>query len=55
MTSLIEVVKGLDCQKIGHVTSEKENQSFVSQGEHSAVMESCIRTKNNLNYIGAGV
>lgn len=53
--TLIEVVKGLDCQRIGHVTSEKEDQAFCSQGEHSAVMESCLRTRNILHDIGAGV
>lgn len=53
--TLIEVVKGLDCQRTGHVTSEKEDQSFCSQGKRSAVMEYCIRMKNNLHDIGGGV
>lgn len=56
----IEVVKGLDCQRTGDVTSEKKQQSFwnpewPSQEQHSAVMESYIKTKNNLHDTDAGV
>lgn len=53
--TLIDVAKGSDCQIIGRVTSEMENHSFCSRGEHSCVMESCIRAKNNLHDVGAGV
>jgi len=51
----MEVVKRLDCQRIGQLSSEKEDQSFCSQGEHTAAMENCVRTQNNLHYIGAGI